>query len=159
MKLVTIRLFDWILDTKYTEVNTILGIFAAIMLAFVGAFTFSTSVLNNLGKADTLELVVVAIVIGLVFVLLISILIDFLRDINDKVVCDKNGKKKWNKKVVSGIALLTLIAVVTVICIGISRMSFPQQINIGQHRYQLVEESTEDSANKLDVDCPEQQEK
>ena len=28
------------------------------------------------------------------------------RDINDKVVCDKNGKKKWNKKVVSGIALL-----------------------------------------------------
>ena len=137
------------------EYITILGIFAAIMLAFVGAFTFSTSVLNNLGKADTLELVVVAIVIGLVFVLLISILIDFLRDINDKVVCDKNG----NKKVVSGIALLTLIAVVTVICIGISRMSFPQQINIGQHRYQLVEESTEDSANKLDVDCPEQQEK
>ena len=81
------------------------------------------------------------------------------RDINDKVVCDKNGKKKWNKKVVSGIALLTMIAVVTVICIGISRMSFPQQINIGQHRYQLVEKSTEDSANKLDVDCPEQQEK
>ena len=140
------------------EYITILGIFAAIMLAFVGAFTFSTSVLNNLGKADTLELVVVAIVIGLVFVLLISILIDFLRDINDKVVCDKNGKKQWNKKVVSGIALLTLIAVVTVICIGISRMSFPQQINIGQHRYQLVEESTEDSANKLDVDCPEKQE-
>ena len=141
------------------EYITILGIFAAIMLAFVGAFTFSTSVLNNLGKADTLELVAVAIVIGLVFVLLISILIDFLRDINDKVVCDKNGKKKWNKKVVGGIALLTLIAVVTVICIGISRMSFPQQINIGQHRYQLVEESTEDSANKLDVDCPERQEK
>lgn len=98
MKLVTIRLFDWILDTKYTEVNTILGIFAAIMLAFVGAFTFSTSVLNNLGKADTLELVVVAIVIGLVFVLLISILIDFLRDINDKVVCDKMGRKNGIKK-------------------------------------------------------------
>ena len=48
------------------EYITILGIFAAIMLAFVGAFTFSTSVLNNLGKADTLELVAVAIVIGLV---------------------------------------------------------------------------------------------
>ena len=94
------------------EYITILGIFAAIMLAFVGAFTFSTSVLNNLGKADTLELVAVALVIGLVFVLLISILIDFLRNINDKVIC-----------------------------IGILRMSFPQQINIGQHRYQLVEES------------------
>lgn len=136
------------------EYITILGIFAAIMLAFVGAFTFSTSVLNNLGKADTLELV--ALVIGLVFVLLISILIDFLRDINDKVICDKNGKKKWNKKVVSGIALLTLIAVVVVICIGISRMSFPQQINIGQHRYQLVEESAEDSENKLGIGDSEQ---
>lgn len=51
---------------------------------------------------------------------------------------------------------ITLIAVVTVICIGISRMSFPQQINIGQHRYQLVEKSTEDSENKLGVDSPEQ---
>lgn len=80
------------------EYITILGIFAAIMLAFVGAFTFSTSVLNNLGKADTLDLVAVALVIGVVFVLLISILIDFLRDINDKVIFDKNGKKKWNKK-------------------------------------------------------------
>ena len=109
------------------EYITILGIFAAIMLAFVGAFTFSTSVLNNLGKADTLELVAVALVIGLVFVLLISILIDFLRDINDKVIC-----------------------------IGILRMSFPQQINIGQHRYQLVEESAEDSENKLGIGDSEQ---
>lgn len=55
------------------EYITILGIFAAIMLAFVGAFTFSTSVLNNLGRVDTLELVAVALVIGLVFVLLGSI--------------------------------------------------------------------------------------
>lgn len=138
------------------EYITILGIFAAIMLAFVGAFTFSTSVLNNLGKADTLDLVAVALVIGVVFVLLISILIDFLRDINDKVIFDKNGKKKWNKKVVGGIVLLTLIAVVVLICIGISRMSFPQQINIGQHRYKLVEETAKDSENKLGSDSTEQ---
>ena len=56
----------------------------------------------------------------------------------------------------SGIALLTLIAVVVVICIGISRMSFPQQINIGQHRYQLVEESAEDSENKRGIGDSEQ---
>ena len=138
------------------EYITILGIFAAIMLAFVGAFTFSTSVLNNLGKADTLDLVAVALVIGVVFVLLISIIIDFLRDIKDKVIFDKNGKKKWNKKVVGGIVLLTLTAVVVLICIGISRMSFPQQINIGQHRYTLVEETAKDSENKLGSDSTEQ---
>ena len=68
------------------EYITILGIFAAIMLAFVGSFTFSTSVLNNVGKTDVFELVIVALVIGLVFILLISILIDFLREINDKVL-------------------------------------------------------------------------
>ena len=56
------------------EYITILGIFAAIMLAFVGAFTFSTSVLNNLGKADTLVLVAVALVIGVVDVVVIIIL-------------------------------------------------------------------------------------
>lgn len=134
------------------EYITILGIFAAIMLTFVGTFTFSTSVLNNLGNADTLELVATAIVIGLVFVLLISILIDFLREINDKIVYDKNGKKKWNKKVVCGISILALVAVVTVICIGISRMSFPQQITIGQYRYQLVEEPVEDSEKIMESD-------
>lgn len=134
------------------EYITILGIFAAIMLAFVGAFTFSTSVLNNLGKADILELVVVALVIGLVFVLLISILIDFLREINDKVIRDENGKKKWNTRVVVGISILTLLAIIVMISIGISRMSFPQQINIGQHQYKLVEEPVEESETKLDVD-------
>ena len=134
------------------EYITILGIFAAIMLAFVGAFTFSTSVLNNIGKADILELVVVALVIGLVFVLLISILIDFLREINDKVIRDENGKKKWNTRVVVGISILTLLAIIVMISIGISRMSFPQQINIGQHQYKLVEEPVEESETKLDVD-------
>lgn len=55
-----------------------------------------------------------------------------------------------------GIVLLTLIAVVVLICIGISRMSFPQQINIGQHRYKLVEETAKDSENKLGSDSTEQ---
>lgn len=122
------------------EYITILGIFAAIMLAFVGAFTFSTSVLKNLGKVGTLELVIVALVIGLVFVVLISILIDFLREINDKVIQDECGKKKWNVKVVAAIRILFFLAIATLLSFGISRMSFPQQINIGNHEYRLIEE-------------------
>lgn len=35
-------------------------------------------------------------------------------------------------------------------------MSFPQQINIGQHRYKLVEETIKDSENKLGSDSTEQ---
>lgn len=72
---------------------TILGIFAAIMLAFVGGFTFSTSVLQNLGKVSTGELIIVALVIGLVFILLITILLNFLREINGKSKKDKSSAK------------------------------------------------------------------
>ena len=65
------------------EYITILGIFAAIMLAFVGSFTFSTSVLNNLHQSTLYELGVVALIIGLVFTVLITVLLEFLRDVNN----------------------------------------------------------------------------
>ncbi len=134
------------------EYITILGIFASIMLAFVGAFTFSTSVLNNLGKAKTLDLVVIAIVIGLVFVLLVSILIDFLREINDKVIRDKNGKRKWNAKIIASIGVLAFVAVITIISLGVSKMSFPEKINIGNHQYRLVDEVANGSGNISSID-------
>lgn len=131
------------------EYITILGIFAAIMLAFVGAFTFSTSVLSNLGKADTLELIMVALVIGIVFVLLISILIEFLREINDKVIKDEKGKRKWSPKNKIAIEVLMTIATITIVAFGISKMSVPQQISFGKHIYQLVDK---DSMEKTDED-------
>lgn len=131
------------------EYITILGIFAAIMLAFVGAFTFSTSVLSNLGKVDALELVMVALVIGLVFVLLISILIEFLREINDKVIEDEKGKRKWSSKSKIAIGVLMAVATITIAAFGISKMSVPQQISFGKHIYQLVDE---ESMEKKDVD-------
>ena len=69
------------------EYITILGIFAAIMLAFVGSFTFSTSVLNNISSTNANSLSLVALIIGLVFLILITVLIDFLREINGKTTC------------------------------------------------------------------------
>ncbi len=50
------------------EYITILGIFAAILLAFVGGITFSTSVLENIGKIDTYRILLIALVLGLVLV-------------------------------------------------------------------------------------------
>lgn len=50
---------------------TILGIFAAIILAFVGSFTFSTSVLSNIGKVNIFYLAFIAIIVGAVFLLMI----------------------------------------------------------------------------------------
>ena len=66
------------------EYITILGIFAAIMLAFVGSYTFSTSVLNNVGKVSLSSLVIIASLIGTVFYMIISLLLSFLYKINGK---------------------------------------------------------------------------
>lgn len=77
------------------EYITILGIFAAIMLAFVGSFTFSTSVLNNIGSVSTGELIIIALVIGLVFVILLTVLIDFLLEINGRLR-KEDGKARIN---------------------------------------------------------------
>lgn len=49
------------------EYITILGIFAAIVLAFVGSFTFSTSVLNNIAEVNIVKLSMVALIIGIIF--------------------------------------------------------------------------------------------
>ena len=72
------------------EYVTILGIFAAIVLAFTGGMTFSSAVLNNISKASVYRLSLISFIIGLVFFNLIWVLIDFVRDINGKTI-----RKKW----------------------------------------------------------------
>ena len=66
------------------EYITILGIFAAIVLAFVGTFTFSTSVLNNIGQAHFGKILIVACLIFVAFYEIISLLVNFLREINGR---------------------------------------------------------------------------
>ena len=68
------------------EYITILGIFASIIIAFVGSLTFNTSVLSNLPNSNPVHLIMVSSVIGLVFYNLIAYLIAFLREINEKEV-------------------------------------------------------------------------
>ena len=72
------------------EYITILGIFAAIVLAFTGGIVFSSSVLENIDKSSIYRITLIAFIIGLVFFDLIWLLIDFIRDINGKVI-----RKKW----------------------------------------------------------------
>lgn len=72
------------------EYVTILGIFAAIVLAFTGGMTFSSSVLNNISKASVYRLSLISFIIGMIFFDLVWVLIDFIRDINGKSI-----RKKW----------------------------------------------------------------
>ncbi len=73
---------------------TILGIFAAIILAFTGQFAFSSSILENIGSSTAYRLVLIALIIGLVFFSLIWVLIDFIREICGKDISTQ-PKRKW----------------------------------------------------------------
>lgn len=86
------------------------------MLAFVGSFTFSTSVLQNLGKVSIGELIIVALVIGLVFILLVTILLNFLREINGKTKKDKVSSKSR-----CAIIIVSILLVIFLISYALSR--------------------------------------
>ena len=62
---------DFKKDLKSVERDhvTILGIFAAIVLAFVGTFSFSTSMLNSIVQASFIKLLIVESLILTVFLL------------------------------------------------------------------------------------------
>ena len=112
------------------EYITILGIFAAIMLAFVGAFTFSTSVLNNVTNTNAYKLAIIALIIGLIFVTLITILIEFLREINNRARSGKDGKWKMNSVSKWAIIFLCILIGVTILGNAISQIKFPDKVYI-----------------------------
>ena len=61
---------------------TILGIFAAIILAFVSGLAFSTSTLNNIDKASIYRLVVVVSLIAIFIVNILNFLFSFIMRIH-----------------------------------------------------------------------------
>lgn len=72
------------------EYVTILGIFASIVLAFVGGITFSTSVLQNIDKVSIYRLILIVDAIGIILINIIYLLVSFILRINDKE--DNNSK-------------------------------------------------------------------
>ena len=116
------------------EYITILGIFAAIMLAFVGSFTFSTSVLNNVTNTNIYKLAIISLVIGLVFIVLITILIEFLKEINEKVSIGKDGNRRMNSVSKMAIFLISAMIIITIIGNAISQIKFPDKVYVNMQR-------------------------
>lgn len=56
------------LGKQQREYISILGIFAAVVLAFTGGIAFSTSVLNNINTSSIYRIIVVSLIIGLVLI-------------------------------------------------------------------------------------------
>lgn len=66
------------------EYISILGIFASIVLAFVGGITFSTSVLQNISAVSVFRLLLVVDFLAFVLINVIYILVKFIFTINEK---------------------------------------------------------------------------
>ncbi|EJU23125.1 hypothetical protein [Mogibacterium sp. CM50] len=92
------------------EYVTILGIFAAIVLAFVGGITFTTSVLNNINKMSIFRLLITIDAIGVVLINTIFLLMYFIYRLNDKEIkTEKQHIKRIN-------CAFFIMAVIITIC-------------------------------------------
>lgn len=91
------------LKDSQKEYISILGIFAAVVLAFTGGIAFSTSVLNNIAQASVYRTVFVSLVIGLV---LVNVLFGLFYYVN----CLVNKDKKIQPLVISNLVIVTLLA-------------------------------------------------
>lgn len=117
------------LNNSQKEYISILGIFAAVVLAFTGGIAFSTSVLNNIAQASIYRTVGISLVIGLV---LVNVLFGLFYYINSLV-----RKEKTNilPLIISNIIFVVLLAL-TVIAWNFGfvenrndRINFPQNIS------------------------------
>lgn len=97
-------------DVKHIEKEyiSILGIFAAIVLAFVGGVTFSTSVLQNINAISIYRLILVIDFLAFILANTIYILIRFICHINDKEI--KLFKIRWFNIIIGVIGILVIIA-------------------------------------------------
>lgn len=86
------------------EYITILGIFAAIVLAFTGGMTFTSSILENIHKSSIYRIILVSLIVGCILYNLIWLLIDFIRNINEKTI-----RKWWMLLLFNGLFLAMMI--------------------------------------------------
>ncbi len=96
------------LENLQKEYITILGIFAAVVLAFTAGIAFSTSVLNNIAQASIYRTVLISLIIGLI---LINILFGLFYYINFLV---NDTEKKLFPLIISN-TIIVILFIITVI--------------------------------------------
>ena len=93
------------LNNQQREYVAILGIFAAIVITFIGGLAFTTSVLNNIDKASTVKLILISLTIGLVLVHIIFGLFLYV----DKIVNASSSCGKWVILLFSNVIIISLM--------------------------------------------------
>lgn len=112
-----------------TQYISILGIFAAIVLAFTGGMTFSASILNNIHHASLCKLIIIACIIGLIFIFMIWLLMDFVRSIHGQ------AKRKYG--------VIIALSSVLIIIAGIAFCFYDKNDNIDNTEIPTVQEESD----------------
>lgn len=87
------------------EYISILGIFASIVLAFVGGITFSTSILQNISTVSIFRLLLIVDFLAFILINVIYILVKFIFVINGK------NAKFFNIKILNFVCLIIAIVI------------------------------------------------
>lgn len=90
------------------EYISILGIFAAIVLAFVGGITFSSSVLQNISNVSIYRLILIVDLLAIVLINVMHLLVKLIFTINEKNT--KEISVKWINIACLIVALITIIS-------------------------------------------------
>lgn len=72
------------IQNMYAQIISILGIFAAIIIAFFGGFNYFTSVLNNIGNIEKFRLLSISSIIGFTVLNTIFGMLYFIGKLTDK---------------------------------------------------------------------------
>lgn len=104
------------LEKSKNDYIVVLGIFASIILSFVGSLTFTSSILSNIDKADIFKLISAFSMSAIVFINLIFALLSYINKIRNNKACSW-----W---------MVIFIAIVNLILIGFVCFGVYNHINI-----------------------------
>lgn len=96
------------LGKQQREYIAILGIFAAIVLAFTGSIVFSTSVLKGINTVSVYRIIMISLIIGLV---LINVLFGLFYYVDRLVNGLQKNRKKLKPLLFSNVILCVLLSI------------------------------------------------
>lgn len=137
------------IESSQKEYIAILGIFAAIILAFTGGITFSTSVLENMHSSSIYRVVLVILLIGFTLVNMLYLLFMFI----DKLVREDKRVIPIKPLITFDISVIAFIIIIVVMWVnGIveKRNQKVESVNV-ESNYSISEttEDTDDTENEL----------
>lgn len=135
-------------ESTHRDSITILGIFAAIVLAFTGGMVFSTSVFENLHKSSFYNVVIISLLIGLVLFNVMGILLYSLRQI-------QNSKLKSEYRIYTAGNVILLILLIAALVLKVHSPEYlVQNRRVTLERLQ-VEQEIEELESKARADVPD----